>query len=94
MWRRLANESEKLYLTLYANGQNLPNSSHRKENDNPSNTMQGRIQGGPGPLFLAKSILFFYIVYNVRKKILKLNFDFIVAEIRGVFLEVWGCMRV
>jgi len=29
---------------------------------------QGRIHGearGPGPLFLAKSILFFYIVYNV-----------------------------
>jgi len=49
--------------------------------------------GAPGPLFLAKSILFFTL-YTMFEKILKLNFDFIVAEIRGVFLEVWGCMRV
>jgi len=34
-------------------------------------------------------------LYTMSEKIfLKLNFDFIVAEIRGVFLEVWGCMRV
>jgi len=49
----------------------------------------------PAPfLFLAKSILF-YTLYTMPEKIfLKLNFDLIVAEIRGVFLEVWGCMRV
>jgi len=29
-----------------------------------------------------------------EKIFLKLNLDFIVTEIRGVFLEVWGCMRV
>jgi len=28
------------------------------------------------------------------KIFLKLNFDFIVVEIRGIFLEIWGCMRV
>jgi len=52
----------------------------------------GADTGGPkarAPLFLAKSILFFYIVYNVWKKNLKLNLDFTVAEIRG-FLEARG----
>jgi len=29
-----------------------------------------------------------------EKIFLKSNFNFIVAEIRGVFLEVWECMRV
>jgi len=29
-----------------------------------------------------------------KKIFLKLNFDFIVVEIRGVLLEVRGCMRV
>jgi len=32
--------------------------------------------GGPAPLFLAKSILFFYIVYNVWKNIFKIEFWF------------------
>jgi len=57
---------------------------------------QGRIQGGggPGPPIFGKVNFIFYIVYNVWKIFLKLNFDIIVAEIRGVLLEVWGCMRV
>jgi len=39
--------------------------------------------------------LFFFTFYTMSEKIfLKSNFDFIVAEIRGVFLEVWGCARV
>jgi len=46
---------------------------------------------GRAPLFLAKSI---FTLYTMSEKIfLKLNFDFIVAEIRGVFGSV-GCMRV
>jgi len=63
--------------------------------------VQGQIQGGQGaqkpPLFLTKSMLFFYSVYNVWKIFLKLNFDFIVAEIRGVFfgsVGVYACVYV
>jgi len=61
--------------------------------------MQWRIQGCPGarpPIYLAKSIWFFYIVYNVWKIFLKLNLDFIVAEIRGVFgsVRVYACVCV
>jgi len=57
-------------------------------------TYQRRIQGGRAPLFWQSQFYFFYIVYNVWKIFLKLNLDFIVVEIRGIFLEVWGCMRV
>jgi len=49
--------------------------------------------GGRAPLFLAESVLF-STLYTMSEKIcLKLNLDFIVAEIRGVFGSV-GCMRV
>jgi len=43
--------------------------------------------GGPGRPIFGKVNLIFYIVYDVWKK-LKLNLDFIVAEIRGVFGSV------
>jgi len=49
---------------------------------------QWRIRGGP--LFLAKSILFFTLYTMSEKIFLKLNLDFIVAEIRGVFGSVGG----
>jgi len=42
-----------------------------------NDAVQGRIQGEPGgraPLFLTKSILFFYSVYNVWKNILEIKF--------------------
>jgi len=48
--------------------------------------IQGRIQGA-APIF-GKVYFIFYIVYNVWKMFLKLNFDFIVAEIRAVFGSV------
>jgi len=50
----------------------------------------GKRPGSPGPLFLAKLALLFYIVYNVWKIFLTLNVDFIVAEIRGVLGSVGG----
>jgi len=43
---------------------------------------QGRIQGDPVPLFLAKSILFFTLYTMSEKNIFEIEFDFIVAEIR------------
>jgi len=51
--------------------------------------------GGPGPLFSAKSILFFTLYTMSEKIFLKLNFDFIVAEIR-VFrsVGVYACVCV
>jgi len=56
---------------------------------------QGRIQGGfaPPPIF-GKVNFIFYIVYNVWKIFLKLNLDFIVAEIRRVFgsIRVYACV--
>jgi len=54
-------------------------------------TYQGRIHGGRA----AKSILFFYIVYSVWNKYFW-NYDFIVAEIRGVFgsVGVYACVCV
>jgi len=52
--------------------------------------------GGPGPLFLAKSILSFTLYTMSEKIFLKLNVDFIVAEIRGVFgsVGVYVCVCV
>jgi len=58
---------------------------------------RGGYRGGAPPLFLAKSILLFYIVYTMSEKIfLKLSFDFIVADIRGVFASVgvYACVCV
>jgi len=56
----------------------------------------GTDTGGRGarPLFLAKSILFFTLYTMSEKIFLKLNFDFIVAEIRGVFgsVGVYACV--
>jgi len=49
---------------------------------------------GARPLFLAKSILFFTLYTMSEKMFLKLNFDFIVAEIRGVFGSVGGVCGV
>jgi len=53
---------------------------------------QGRIQGGRGaraPPIFGKVNFIFFTLYTVSEKIfLKLNFDFIVAEIRGVFGSV------
>jgi len=46
--------------------------------------------GGPPPLFLAKSNLFFTLYTMSEKIFLKVNFEFIVAEIRGVFGSVGG----
>jgi len=46
--------------------------------------------GGPGPLFLAKSILFSTFYTMSEKIFLKCNLDFIVPEIRGVFGSVGG----
>jgi len=54
----------------------------------PSVWPQGQIQGA-GPLFLAKSNYFFTLYTMSEKIFLKLNFYFIVTEIRE-FLEVWG----
>jgi len=51
-------------------------------------------EGGRPPYFW-QSRFYFFTLYTMSEKIfLKLNFDFIVAEIRVVFLEEWGCMRV
>jgi len=49
---------------------------------------------GPGPLFLAKLILFFTLYTMSEKIFLQLNFDFIVAEIRGVFGSVGSLVCV
>jgi len=47
--------------------------------------------GGPGPPYFWQSQFYFlHCIQCLNKIVLKLNFDFIVAEIRGVFLEVWG----
>jgi len=46
---------------------------------------RGGSRGARAPLFLAKSILFFTLYAMSEKIFLKLNFDFIVAEIQGVF---------
>jgi len=57
---------------------------------------QGRIQGGPGacPLFWQNQCYFFTLYTMSEKIFLKLNFDFIVAEIRGVFgsVGVYACV--
>jgi len=54
-------------------------------------TFLGRIQGGPGPYIFGKVSLIFFTLYTMSYEIsLKLNLDFIVAEIRGVFGSVWG----
>jgi len=44
------------------------------------------------PYFWQSQFYFLHCIQCVKKIFLKLNFDFIVAEIRGV-LEVLGCMR-
>jgi len=59
-----------------------------------SKCIQGRIQGGPPALFLAKSILFFTLYTMSEKIFLKLNFNFIMVEIRGVFGSVGVCVCV
>jgi len=52
--------------------------------------------GARPPYFLAKSILFFTLYTMYEKIFLKLNFDFIVSEIRGVFgsVGVYVCVSV
>jgi len=55
--------------------------------------IQGRIQGAP----IFGKANFILTLYTISEKIfLKLNFDFIVAEIRGVFgsVGVYACVRV
>jgi len=55
--------------------------------------LQGRIQGA-APYFW-QSRVYFLKLYTMSEKIfLKLNFDFIVAEIRGVFGSVGVYARV
>jgi len=51
--------------------------------------------GGPPPPIFVKVNFIFYIVYNVLKIFLKLNLDFIVAEIRGDFesVGVYACVN-
>jgi len=58
--------------------------------------LSGANPGGPAPLFFGKVNFIFYIVYNVCKIFLKLNFDFIVAEIREGFgsVGVYACVCV
>jgi len=51
-----------------------------------------REERGPGrPLFFSKVNFIFFTLYTMSEEIfLQLSFDFIVAEIRGVFGSVWG----
>jgi len=47
--------------------------------------------GGPGPRYFWQSQFYFFTLYTMSEKIfLKLKFDFIVAEIRGVSGSVGG----
>jgi len=56
----------------------------------------GADPGGQGarPPFLAKSVLFFTLYTMSEEIFLKLNLDFVVAEIRGVFgsVGVYACV--
>jgi len=56
----------------------------------------GESKGGPAPPYFWQSQFNFFTLYTMSEKIfLKLNLDFIVAEIRGVFGSVGGvCARV
>jgi len=55
---------------------------------------RGALEPGPPPLFLVKSILFFTLYTMSENIFLKLNLDFIVAEIRGDFgsVGVYACV--
>jgi len=59
---------------------------------------QGRIQGGrgPAPHFWQSQFYFLHCIQCLKKIFLKLNFDFIVAEIWGVFksVGVYACVCV
>jgi len=47
--------------------------------------------GGPGPpIFGEVNLIFLHCIQCLKKIFLKLNLDFIVAEIRGVFVSVEG----
>jgi len=46
---------------------------------------QRRIRGGRAPYFWQSQFYFLHCIQCLKKIFLKLNFDFIVAEIRGVF---------
>jgi len=54
----------------------------------------GADPGGPAPLFLAKSVLFFYIVHNVRKNIFEIEFGFYSGRNPRSFWKCGRCMRV
>jgi len=57
---------------------------------------RGGSRGGADPPIFGKVNFIFFKLYTLSEKIfLKLNFDFIVAKIRGVFGSVEGvCARV
>jgi len=55
----------------------------------------GADSGGPGaPVFGKVNFIFLHCIQCLKELFLKLNFDFIVAEIRGVFgmCGVYACV--
>jgi len=64
--------------------ENLPKFEHRN---------QGRIAGARASLFLAKSVLFLYIVYNVWKNIFEIEFWFYSGRNPRSFWKCGGCLR-
>jgi len=53
-------------------------------------SIAGADPGGADPLFWQNQFYFLHCIQCLKKICLKLNLDFIVAEIRGVFGSVWG----
>jgi len=77
-------------------GQWFCKSLYDKLTDRHTNTVyQGRIQGG-GPPYFSQSQFYFLHCIQCLKIFLKLNFDFIVAEIQGIFgsVGVYACVCV
>jgi len=56
--------------------------------------LPGADPGGPPPLFLAKSVLFFYTVHNVWKNIFEIEFWFYSDRNPRSFWKCGGCMRL
>jgi len=66
-----------------------PSADERRIIHHAYNIHQRQIQGAQAP-FLAKSILFSTLYTMSERIFFKLNLDFIVAEIRGVFGSMGG----